>query len=296
MPRKHTPLPQDADFIWSPDEWVEATYTKTCQRLPRKLGRLGQPVTAQEVEGSVIADGRERMQHAKRELRLRPGELLLCFTIAPHGDELDETITKARRLLNKLSKKRRPILARLSVPEPRPHGTAHYNVILKLRCEAVAGVMKTLDTLYKGEGDIFKLWADRETGELTYSYDQQCIDDRIPGRIPGPIWYALKTTVTRVGKSGLQSHDVIGELRCFEELEKRAPAIVALAWRQHAGLRITSSRKRLGPPASKPDSVIYNIPLITPHPRRDLPPFVKGYLLAHAATVRREKSFGRKGE
>lgn len=289
MPRKHTPLPQDAEFTWCPDEWVEATYRKTCQRLPRKHGRLGQPVTAQEVEGSVIADGRKRMQHAKRELRLRPGEFLLGFTIAPHGNDLDETVAKAQRLLKKLSKKHRPILARLTVPEPRPHGTAHYNVILKLQCEAVAGVVKTLNRLYGGEGDIFKLWADRETGELTYSYDQQRIDDRIPGRIPGPIWYALKTTITPVGKSGLQSHDIIEELRCFKELEKRAPAIVALAWRQHARLRITLPRKRLRPTASKPDSVIYNIPLITPHPSPNFLRFSKGSMLAQFLTLLGEK-------
>lgn len=134
-------------------------------------------------------------------------------------------------MLKKFFKKRRPILARLSVPEPRPHGTAHYNVILKLQCEAVAGIKKTLNTLYRGERDIFEFWKDRDTRESTYSYDQQCIDDRTPGHIPGPIWYALKTTITRVGKSGLQSHDIIEELRCFEELGKRAPAIVALAWR-----------------------------------------------------------------
>lgn len=70
MPINHTPLPQDANPMWCTDERVEATYTKLHQKLPFKLGRLGQPVTAQEVEDSVIADGRERMQHAACKKRI----------------------------------------------------------------------------------------------------------------------------------------------------------------------------------------------------------------------------------
>jgi hypothetical protein len=295
MPSKTTSLPQDANFPWCQPESVKATYEKLHQKLPFKLGKLGRPVTARSVENSVVADGYKRMRRAKEELRLRPKECLLCLTIAPHGDDLGKTIAEAQQLLKKFFKRRRPILARLSVPEPRPHGTAHYNVILKLRCEAVAGVTKTLNTLYKDKRDIFELWEDHDTGESTYSYDQQCIDDRIPGLIPGPIWYALKTTITRVGESGLESHNIIEELRRSETLEEHAPAIVALAWRQHAGLRITRSRMRLRSPASKPDSVIYNIPLITPRPPRHLLPFVKGYRPVYAVTVRREKLLGSRG-
>ncbi len=138
------------------------------------------------------------------------------------------------------------------VPEPRPIGTAHGNIVIKCLNTNVMHLIRDFERKLAKERDIYKFWRNSITGEITYTYEQQ-ISDKRAGKIPGPLWYALKTTNTKIHRQGLQRHNIISEITMRARREKDASAIEASAWRTYAGLNISfsqDSKKSPVPPSS----------------------------------------------
>jgi hypothetical protein len=292
------PIPRvDKLFQWCPLEWVEAWYPTFLNSARNRVGMWGRPWSAVPpniVEEILLKQLKIYMKRALEKLLLKPDECLISFSIAPKGDNIDKTVAEFRRLRSKLLDEDSRILAYMVVPEPRPIGTAHGNILVKCLATNAMSLKKTFDRKLEKEGKIYKFWEDRVTGELTYTHEEQVCDARA-SRIPGPIWYALKTTRTKVHKDGLQRHNIIAEITKRARSEKDASAIEASAWRKYVGLNISFSQKSREPSTKHPSTLTYSKHQIPPLTPRRLPPFVQGYMLVHAATVRREKLLGSRG-
>lgn len=213
-------------------------------------GQMGRPMTniaPKTVESAIIAEGEAYIKRAKEEFRLKPDEVLLAFCIAPISQNVEASIAVCHNLRGKLKDKKKRLQKCMVVPEPRHNGHAHYNVIARLCVKDVMNVLARLKALFQRHGLIFKPWTDPDTGEFTYTYEQQCIDDN-SNRTPAPIGYALKTMLSWVG---LKSHDIATELKRRKTRDAFASAIEAKIWRRNLRLNVTFGHKNKKIPSQK---------------------------------------------
>lgn len=271
MPRHmKSPIPDiHKPYLWCPLEWVEAWYLTYLNSARLRLGMQGHPwsaVAPSSVEEMRLRDQKKYMRRALERLLVKPDECLISFSVSPKGDDIDKTVAEFRRLRSKLLDGDSRILACMVVPEPRPIGTAHGNILVKCLTTNAMGLMKTFERKLEKKGNIYEFWKDPITGELTNTREEQLRYTRV-GKIPGPIWYALKTTHTKVHKDGLQRHNIIAEVTRRVRREKEASAIEASAWRKYAGLNISFRCKPKDSSADECSTLTYSKHQIPPpHP------------------------------
>lgn len=293
MPRKmKNPTPQiEKPFFWCPPEWVKPWYLAFLNSARLRLGMQGRPWSAiapSTVERMHLREQKKYTQRALERLLVTPDECLISFSVSPKGDDIDKTVAEFRRLRSKLLSKESRILAYMVVPEPRPIGTAHGNIIVKCLTTDAKGLMDTFERKLEKASKIYEFWKDPMTGELTNTHEAQLRYIRI-GKVPGPIWYALKTTTTKVHTNGLQRHDIIAEVTRRAQSERHASAIEASAWRKYVGLNISFNHKPKGSSGNHASTLTYSKRQIFPHPSPNFLRFSKGSMLAQFLTLLGEK-------
>lgn len=213
------------------------------------------------VERRLIKKLKQHVEKACKILCLKADESLLSLSLSPNGTDLYETVDEVKRLRKKVIGKKDLIIAYRAIPEPRPLGTAHINLILRVKTKNVMIIRSNIDKKLQDEGEVHEFWKNKETGEFTYTYSDQC-RDIARNSIPGPIWYAYKTMITEIG---LQSHDIITEVSKRPERVEYASAIEAAAWRGHAGLHPSGGqRKEIKSRKKQPVTLNYNKGEISP--------------------------------
>ncbi len=228
--------------------WVEPFFLKKYYRSQHQSARFAFGVQKAPpeyplphlVERRLIKKLRQHREKACEILCLNTDESLLSLSLSPNGTDLYETVDEVKRLRKKVIGKKDLIIAYRAIPEPRPLGTAHINLILLVKTKNVMAVRSNIDKKLQDEGKVYEFWENKKTGEFTYTYSDQC-RDIARNYIPPPIWYAYKTMITEIG---LQSHDIITEVSKRPERVKCASAIEAAAWRGHAGLQPSGGKRK----------------------------------------------------
>lgn len=232
---------------WCPSEWIIKEFPKLVTKTRMQRGHMGRSMTsiaAHTVESAIIAEGEKYLKRATTEFRLKPDERLFAFCIAPISKSIEASIATCRLLRSKITDKKKRLLNCMVVPEPRHNGHAHYNIVIKVCAKDVMDVLAWIKAIFKRHNLIFKPWTDPDTDtdteEFIYTHEQQCIDDNA-NRTPGPLRYALKTTLSW---AGLKSHNIIAELNQRKTKDRFSSAIQAKTWRRTLRLRITFTYRK----------------------------------------------------
>lgn len=253
---KNQPPEIKRPFLWCPTEWVMIEHPKLLSKVRMQRRQLGFSVTnpsAYALESALISEGKKTVDDVKAWLRLTAGECLVCLSVAPRGNTMAATAEAVKSIRIKMRRRLQDVLSWVIFPEPRSNGNAHLNIMLRLMEKDAPNIITTIKRRLKKHMDEYGIWENHITKKVIYTYADQCIDEHM-GYIPGPIWYSLKTLLTR---APLKSHDIIAELRQRPKNIEFASVFEGHVWRKYSGLNKSSSRVRKESKHLKVDTITY---------------------------------------